>query len=137
MHGRTTATPLGTTRPRPRGPLPRPAAAFTLIELLVVIAVIGILAALLMPAVIGAMKAATSTQCKSNLRQTATGFVLYTKHYQGWMPPSGSPSGKPPRRFPHWCKNLQPFVTDEGIFTCPAKVHTPSKDETFNLNRCK
>jgi len=101
--------------------LARRAPAFTLIELLVVIAVIGILAALLMPAVLHGMKAATATQCKSNLKQTAAGFMLYVKQYGGWMPPSGSPSGKPPRRYPRWYRNLEPYVTDTEIFRCPAK----------------
>lgn len=94
---------------------------FTLIELLVVVAVIGILAALLMPTVVGAMKAATATQCKSNLRQISHAFMMYVKLYEGFMPASGSPNSKPPHRFPHWCKNLDAFTRNAEVYRCPAK----------------
>lgn len=55
--------------------------AFTLVELLVVVAVVTVLAALLMPAVVGAKEAALRTTCLSNLRQISLAWLLYASDH--------------------------------------------------------
>lgn len=61
---------------------------FTLIELLIVIAIIGILAALLLPALSGAKSRARTVACVSNMRQFGAAFSLYCQDNQDKVPPN-------------------------------------------------
>ncbi len=66
----------------------RSRAGFTVVELLVTIAIIGLLLALLLPAVQMARESARRTQCRSNLRQIATGLHNFHSSY-GSFPGNG------------------------------------------------
>jgi prepilin-type N-terminal cleavage/methylation domain-containing protein/prepilin-type processing-associated H-X9-DG protein len=69
-------------------------AAFTLVELLVVIAIIGILLALLIPAVQAARESSRKTQCANNLRQIGIGLHNYEAAHKRW--PAGKKWSGPP-----------------------------------------
>ncbi len=102
------------------GPIDRrqQAAAFTLVELLVVIAIIGILVALLLPAVQASREAARRSQCANNLRQLGIGLLAYHDAI-GAFPPGlldrrtgANPQGKQLS----WNVFLLPYIEEQPVY---------------------
>jgi prepilin-type N-terminal cleavage/methylation domain-containing protein/prepilin-type processing-associated H-X9-DG protein len=98
-----------------------PRRAFTLVELLVVIAIIGILIALLLPAVQAAREAARRTQCTNNLKQMGLGLHNYHDTFKSfppgwirfWDPVAGSWATNGSRF--GWASFLLPYVEQKPL----------------------
>jgi prepilin-type N-terminal cleavage/methylation domain-containing protein len=88
--------------------------AFTLIELLVVIAIIGILVALILPAVQAAREAARRSSCQNNLRQIGIAIHHYHNAYSrfpsGWI--ADAPEGEPGWG---WASLVLPYMEQANI----------------------
>ena len=95
---------------------------FTLVELLVVIAIIGILIALLMPAVYAARETARRAKCANNLKQLGAGCIMHLDKH-GYFPTGGwGPgfAGMPDQGFGAnqpggWIYNVLPYVEAENL----------------------
>src|SRR6476646_893261 len=68
---------------------------FTLVALLVVIGIIGILIALILPAINGARRQAQLVQCAANLRQITSASLLHAQEHRGYLPLAGELWGTP------------------------------------------
>ncbi len=88
----------------------KPHGAFTLIELLVVVTIIGILIAMLLPAVQAVREAARQLQCKNNLKQLALACHNYESQMHGLplLYSSSSQLG--------WMTQVLPFVEEESVY---------------------
>lgn len=100
---------------------------FTLIELLVVIAIIGVLVALLLPAVQQAREAARRSQCKNNLKQLALALHNYHDSFSMFPPgnvnqgattcaPSNLPGNSPDNSRAPWTVLVLPYVEQTGLY---------------------
>lgn len=89
---------------------------FTLVELLVVIAIIGVLVALLLPAVQAAREAARRMSCSNNLKQL--GLALHNYHDTNLSFPFGSRQTATPSKtdMVGWHVSILPFVEQTALF---------------------
>ena len=97
---------------------------FTLVELLVVIAIIGILVALLLPAIQAAREAARRTECTNHLKQFVTAMHNHHDVYK-IFPTGGTLPWANAKRFagnktdPGWAYQILPFMEQKDLYEDP------------------
>jgi len=89
---------------------------FTLVELLVVIAIIGVLVALLLPAIQAARESARRSQCQNNLRQIGIGMTQFLDAKKHFPPGQFKPAGVPNSAASGWASRFLPYIEEQATY---------------------
>jgi prepilin-type N-terminal cleavage/methylation domain-containing protein len=137
---------IADTRCRPRaavsGREPSGPHGFTLVELLVVIAIIGVLVALLLPAIQAAREAARRSECQNKMRQIAVAMLNY-ENVNKELPPGawrGPMSARPPLTPPHgawvddhsWIGPIGPYMELQAWYDSIVWKNAQGQDVSFS-----
>lgn len=117
----------------------------TLAELLVALAILGILAALALPAGAAARRAAWRLACAANLRQVGATCLAYAQDWHGLLPAEGNCGVMGTAASPAWFDRLPEYLDDErvgarSVFQCAAyrwegaRIFSHAVPKSFKLN---
>jgi prepilin-type N-terminal cleavage/methylation domain-containing protein/prepilin-type processing-associated H-X9-DG protein len=99
-----------------------PRRGFTLVELLVVIAIIGILVAMLLPAIQAARESARRSQCQNNVRQVCLALISYHDSKKQFPPsvqlkaPQTNSPDSATIHWPNWVVSILPHMEEQPLF---------------------